>query len=205
VFGRLHVVPVVAEYLSEYPEVDVRLILSDRNANLFEEHIDVAVRIGTLPDSGLVATRVGEITRVVCASPAYLDRFGTPVRPEDLRNHRCVTFEGLMSSNAWSFAGSDGIQRVPIRSRMTVNTADAAIAAAEAGVGITRLLSYQVAEPIRTGSLVRLLPKHEPLPVPLSLLYARQGRLPMKTRSFLDLATSRLQAVTRAVASKRNH
>lgn len=171
VFGRLHVLPVVQSFLATYPDVDVRLSLSDRNANLFEEHIDVAVRIGTLPDSGLVAKPVGQITRVTCASPSYLKRFGTPRQPADLRLHHCITFESLMSAAAWSFTDAGGhTERVPVRSRLKVNTADAAAAAAVADVGVTRLLSYQVAEPMRRGELVRLLPGHEPAPAPVSLL-----------------------------------
>lgn len=192
VFGRLYVLPVVRDYLRAYPDVDVRLLLSDRNANLLEEHIDVAVRIGELPDSSLTARPVGAITRVVCASPAYLDRHGTPKQPQDLREHACVSFEGLMSATQWSFGEPGAPLRVPIRSRLAVNTADAAIAAAIDGVGITRLLSYQVAAPIAAGLLVRVLAEHEPPAVPVSLLYRRQGRLPAKTRCFLELAMARL-------------
>lgn len=199
VFGRQHVLPIVADYLSEHDDVDVRLILSDRNADLYEEHVDVAVRIGTLPDSGLSAVRVGEITRLACASKRYLKRFGVPARPTDLRSHRCITFEGLMSSSAWSFPSPEGTTRVPIRSRLAVNTADAAIAAAAAGVGITRLLSYQVADALRLGTLTRILVPYEPPTVPVSLLYVRQGRLPVKTRRFLDLAAPRLQAALAAI------
>ncbi|MFG6486563.1 LysR family transcriptional regulator [Roseateles sp. BYS78W] len=197
VFGRLHVVPVVADYLARFADVNVRLMLSDRNANLLEEHIDVALRIGTLPDSGLVALRIGEIRRVTCASPAYLATRGTPAAPDELRGHCCVNFEGLGGTSSWSFPVGDTMQRVAVRTRLSVTTADAAIRAAEAGAGVTRLLSYQVADALREGRLVRLLPEHEPAPVPVSLLYSRQGRLPMKTRSFLDFATPRLQAALR--------
>jgi DNA-binding transcriptional LysR family regulator len=200
VFGRLHVLPVVAEYLDQHPEVTVRLVLSDRNANLLEEHVDVAVRIGALPDSGLTARPVGSITRIVCASPDYLKRHGKPRTPDDLRDHTCVTFEGLMSPVAWSFHGPDGTRRVPIRSRLVVNTADAAIAAALRGVGITRLLSYQVADRIADRTLTRLLVDYEPEAVPVNLLYARQGRLPAKTRAFIEAATTRL---TSAIGMQR--
>jgi len=192
VFGRLHVLPVVAEYLADHPDVNVRLLLSDRNANLLEDHIDVAVRIGPLPDSGLTARQVGSITRFVVASPAYLKRHGVPRAPDDLRDHHCVTFEGLMSATAWSFHGPDRARRVPVRSRLVVNTADAAIAAALRGVGITRILSYQVAELVAKGRLRRLLADHEPEAAPVSLLYARQGRLPTRTRVFLEMAAARL-------------
>jgi DNA-binding transcriptional LysR family regulator len=143
----LHVVPVAAAFLEAHPEVDIQLRLGDRNVNLIEEHVDVALRIGALPDSNLVATQVGMIRRVVCASPAYLKRFGTPQSLDDLAAHRCITFDGLEASNAWTFADVDGQkQQVKVRSRMAVSTAEAAIEAAALGLGLTRVLSYQVAD-----------------------------------------------------------
>lgn len=200
VFGRLHVVPVVADFLAHYPDVDVRLTLSDRNVNLLEEHVDVALRIGTLPDSGLVAKQLGAIRRVICGSPGYLRQFGTPAEPADLARHRCVTFEGIESASAWAFTRAQGVKRIPIRSRLVVTTADAAIAAATAGVGLTRVLSYQVADALRDGKLVRVLADHEPDAVPVSLLHANQGRLPMKSRAFIDFAAPRLRNVLAAQA-----
>jgi DNA-binding transcriptional LysR family regulator len=193
VFGRLHAVPVVATFLEKYPDVDVHLLLGDRNVHLLEEHVDVALRIGELPDSSLVATQVGRIHRVVCASPGYLSRFGIPQVPADLSAHRCVTFEGLMSSTSWVFQGASGSMRVPIRSRLTVTTADAAIGAAVAGLGVTRVLSYQIADALREGCLVRVLAEHEPPSVPVSLVHGGQGRLPMKSRAFLDFAAPKLR------------
>ncbi len=193
VFGRLHVVPMVTAFLEQYRDVDVRLVLGDRNVNLLEEHVDVALRIGELPDSGLIARQVGSVRSVVCASPDYLNRFGTPNSPDELSSHRCVTFEGLMSSSLWIFKGADSSLRVPIRSRLAVTTADAAIAAAIAGVGVTRVLSYQVADAVRAGQLVRLLLEYEPPSVPVSLVHKGQGRLPMKSRAFLDFAAPLLR------------
>ena len=188
VFGRLHVVPVIAAFLEQHPDVDARLALGDRYVNLLEEHVDVALRIGELPDSGLIAKQLGSIRRVVCASPDYLLRFGTPQSPADLSAHRCVTFEGLMSSSFWIFDVASTSRRISIRSRLAVTTADAAIAAATAGVGVTRVLSYQVADALREGQLVRVLAEHEPPGAPVSLVYSGQGRLPMKSRAFLDFA-----------------
>jgi DNA-binding transcriptional LysR family regulator len=193
VFGRLHVVPVVADFLEQYADVDARLMLGDRNVNLLEEHVDVALRIGELPDSGLIAKQVGNVRTVVCASPDYLRQFGTPKTLSELSAHRCVTFEGLMSSTFWTFTRANGSSRVPIRSRLAVTTADAAIAAAIAGVGVTRVLSYQVADALREGQLVRVLTEHEPPSVPVSLVYGGQGRLPMKSRAFIDFAAPLLQ------------
>lgn len=193
VFGRLHVVPVAAAFLEQYPDVDVRLLLGDRNVNLLEEHVDVALRIGVLPDSSLVARQLGTIRRVVCASPSYLGRFGVPTSPADLGSHDCVTFEQLMAPTTWVFGEAQAAHRIPVRSRMTVTTADAAIAAALAGIGLTRVLSYQVADALRDGSLVRVLEAHEPEPVPVNLVHSGQGRLPMKSRAFIDFAAPRLR------------
>lgn len=192
VLGRMHAVPVVAAFLDQYPEVDVRLLLGDRNVNLLEEHVDVALRVGVLPDSNLVAKPLGTIRLVVCASPAYLARFGVPISPADLSEHRCVTFEQLTAPRTWSFSSAKGSQRVPVRSRLSVTTADAAIAAAIAGVGLTRVLSYQVADALHDGTLVRVLEEYEPAGRPVSLIHAGQGRLPMKSRAFIDFAAPRL-------------
>lgn len=194
VYGRLHVVPVVAEFLEQHPEIDIQLRLGDRNVNLIEEHVDVALRIGTLPDSGLVATQVGAIRRVVCVSPDYLLRFGTPLAPDDLAAHSCISFDGLEAATAWTFVGKDGEKRqVAIHSRLTVTTADAAIAASTLGLGLTRVLSYQVADALGDGRLVRVLGDHEPPAVPASLIYPGRGRLPMKTRAFIDFAVGRMR------------
>lgn len=194
VFGRLHVVPVAAAFLEAHPEVDIQIRLGDRNVNLIEEHVDVALRIGALPDSNLVATQVGTIRRVVCASPAYLERFGMPQSLDDLAAHRCITFDGMEAANAWTFADAAGQkQPVPVRSRMTVSTADAAVEAAVLGFGLTRVLSYQVAGALQDGRLVRVLVDHEPPAVPASLIFPGQGRLPMKTRAFIDFAAGRLR------------
>lgn len=195
VFGRLHMAPLAAEFIERHPEASVRLLLSDRNAHLVEDRIDVALRIGALPDSGLVASRLGTITRVVCASPGYLQRFGTPVSPDDLRRHRCVSFDGLSPSSTWSFPAEQGPVRVAVHSRLTVNTADAAIAAVLAGAGVTRVLSYQVADAFRSGTLVRLLTGHEPVGAPVHTVHVGRGRLPMKTRAFLDFVTPRLRSL----------
>lgn len=191
VFGRLHVLPVVIAFLAAYPEVDIRLTLADRITQLVDEHIDLAVRIGQLPDSNMVAIRIGSIRHVVCASPAYLADHGTPKTPEDLATHRCITFEGALAT--WSFANGKAEFAVPVRSRLRVNTAEAAIDAAVAGVGMTRVLSYQIAEAVRSGTLHPVLQAFEPEPWPVSLVHAGQGLLPVKLRAFLDFAAPRIR------------
>lgn len=194
VFGRLHVLPVVTEFLKAYPDIDVRLVFADRIVNLFEEQIDLAVRIGDLPDSSLIATRIGTIRHVVCGGSGYFAARGMPDTPDELERHDCITFEGLISPSVWPFAFGKTIKSVPVHSRLIVNTAEAAISAAAAGVGITRVLSYQVAEEIRGNQLVLALRDFEPAPWPVSLVYPSQRLLPSKVRVFLDYAVPRLKA-----------
>jgi DNA-binding transcriptional LysR family regulator len=194
VFGRLHVLPVIAEFLQSYPDIDVRLNLTDRIASLLEDRVDVAVRVGELPDSSLIVRNIGAIQRVVCGSPSYFDKRKTPKRPDDLRTHDCITFEGLSSPEVWTFAGGKGGTTVRVHSRLIVNTAEAAIDAAVAGLGVTRLLSYQVAAATRAGTLRRVLRSHEPSPTPVGVVYLGQTLLPLKLRVFLDFATPRLKS-----------
>ena len=142
----------------------------------------------------LIATRLGAIRRVVCASPAYFSARGTPHRPEELSLHACITFEALTSPDAWTFTVGRSDVSVPIRSRLVVNTAEAAIDAAVAGIGITRVLSYQIAAPMRAGTLAITLQEFEPPAWPINLLYPGGRLLPLKLRAFLDFAAPRLRA-----------
>lgn len=181
VFGRLHVLPIVNELLRTYPEITARLVLSDRYANLVDDHLDVAVRIGELADSSMIATRVGGVRRIACASPAYLAAHGRPRRPADLVRHACIA----TTTDAWQFATTS----IAVRPRLFVSTAEAAIDAARAGIGIARVLSYQVND----RSVIRVLASHEPAPLPVHLV--RMATLvPHKLRVFLDLASSLLRS-----------
>ena len=191
VFGRLHLLPVIADFLKAYPEVDVRLEQSDRPVSLQEEQIDAAIRIGRLPDSSLRARRVGAVRWVVCASPAYLAARGRPERAEDLAQHDCITFENLMSADRWRFGEGRDNRQIRIRSRMIVNTAEAAIGAAEAGLGIARVLSYQVADAVAARRLAIVLETEEPEAWPVNILYGG-GLVPQKLRAFIDFAAPRL-------------
>jgi DNA-binding transcriptional LysR family regulator len=194
VFGRLHVLPIINEFVKVYPEVSVRLALGDRIVNMLDDHVDLAVRIGTLPDSAFTTTSLGTTHRVLCASPSYLAERGTPDEPRDLAAHRCVSFELFAPSNEWHFRldGNDAI--VPIKPRLIVSTAEAAIDAAIAGVGITCVLSYQAEPALRAGQLALLLRDYEPPPIPVSFLYPAFGRMPLKLRALLDYAAPRLRA-----------
>ena len=193
VFGRLHVLPIIGQFLLAYPQVDVRLVQGDRVTNLVDDHIDLALRVGALPDSSLTATGVGSVRRMTCASPEYLARRGTPATPEELVGHCCVSFDALGASYAWRFQSSGEERVIPVRSRLVVNTAEAAIDAAIAGVGITRVLSYQVTEAFKANRLQRLLQDFESAPMPVSLLFDGRRRLPLKLRAFVDFATPRLR------------
>ncbi|WP_338581437.1 LysR family transcriptional regulator [Pseudomonas sp. MAG733B] len=199
VFGRLHVVPVVAEFLAHYPEIDINLVLTDRVVHLMDEHADVAVRIGELPDSMLMATEVGTVRRVVCASSAYLATHGVPTTPQDLAGHDCITFEVLASMRAWVFGAGKSELSVPVHSRFTVNTAEAAIAAAILGVGVIRVLSYQVADSVRDNELSIVLDEFESAPLPINLVHKGQTPLPLKLRAFFDFVTPRLRVRTSQV------
>ena len=190
VFGRLHVLPIVNEFLRANAEVDVRLALGDRVAHLLDEHVDVAVRIGVLPDSRLNALPLGHLRSLVCASPGYLKAHGTPRAPADLAAHRCITFEATFPG-PWRFAG--GATFTPARPRLVVNTAEAAVDAAVAGLGVTRVLSYQADAALHARHLRLLLHKFEPAPVPVNLVYDGQRRVTSKLRAFIDFAAPRLR------------
>ena len=191
VFGRLHVLPVAAEFLAEHPEVDLRLVLTDRPLSLMDEHLDLAVRIGELPDSSLVATRVGQTRTVVCASPAYLKKHGTPKSLAALAGHDCITFAALGGADEWRFRNGESVR---VHSRVVVNTAEAAVDGALCGVGLARVLAYQIAAAVKARKLAIVLDKFEPAPAPVSLLYVRERRLTGKLRAFLDFIAPRLRA-----------
>jgi DNA-binding transcriptional LysR family regulator len=201
VFGRLHVLPVVAEFLRANPEVDVRLALGDRVAHLMDEHVDVAVRIGALPDSRLNAIGLGSLHAVVCASPAYLKAHGIPRTPADLATHRCITFDSPFPS-PWRFAGADAPVFTPVRPRLVVNTAESAVDAAVGGLGVTRVLSYQVDAALRAKQLRRLLARFEPAPIPVHLVFDGRQRVTSKLRAFLDFAAPRLRQRLAAVRAE---
>ncbi len=194
VFGRLHLLPVALEFMAAYPDINLRFILSDRKVDLLAENIDLAIRIGNLSDSSLIATRIGSIRIVICASPRYLAARGRPERPEDLSEHDCVTFDSLASPTAWRFVGAEGETLVPVRSRLTADSAEAAIGAAAAGIGLLRMHSYKIVAARQAGALELVLERFEPEPWAVNLVYPGQGALPLKLRAFLDFATPRLKA-----------
>jgi len=193
-FGRLHLVPVLAEFVAMFPEVDIHLELLDRPVNLLEEHVDVALRIGTLADSSLIAIRIGEIRRVLCASAAYLKSRGTPRSPDHLSNHDCISFVPFQSPTTWTFKRDQTEYVVAVRSRLVLNNLESTCEAARAGMGIASVFSYQLAGSVKSGELALLLQDFEPPPLPISFVYPPNRFMPVKLRAFLDFALPRLRA-----------
>lgn len=202
-FGRLHVAPVVVEMLERHREVSADLMLVDRNVSLVEEGIDVAVRIGRLDDSALVARSLGEVPRVVCASPAYLRRRGTPNVPDALREHECLRFSGLTPGREWTFLRDGKEFRVAVGGRFGCNVGEPAIDAARAGVGMLMALGYQVAEDLAAGRLVRVLEAYEMPPLPVNAVYHSPRLMAMRVRAFLDLLTLRIPQRLREALPER--
>jgi DNA-binding transcriptional LysR family regulator len=191
-FGKLHVAPIVHAFLAAYPEVTVRLVLLDGIIDLAEAHVDVAIRIGRLSDSDLVVRRAGHVKWVVIASPGYLARRGEPASPDDLAAHHTIAFEGTQSNRSWSFGSGTVAQTIAIQPRFSVNTADAVVDAAVAGLGIARVVSYQAVTALSEKRITTILRAYETQPVPVSLVHQPHRIQPLKRRAFLDFVARRL-------------
>jgi DNA-binding transcriptional LysR family regulator len=191
--GRSLLAPVVRQFLAEFPEITLSVLLLDRVTNLIEEGLDAGVRIGPLPDSTMVAKKLGVVRRILVASPDYIERHGAPRVPSDLTRHAMIAFTGLMPNREWRFLDGRSGKSVSFMPRLEINDAAAAIAAAEAGDGITVALSYMVAEKIRQGSLVPVLSEVTPPAVPVHLVFPQSRQLAPKLRAFVDFTTPRLK------------
>jgi DNA-binding transcriptional LysR family regulator len=194
-FGRRHVAPIVSAFLNEYPDVRIELSLNDRNLDLIEEGLDLAVRIGLLADSSLVARQVGTVRRVVVASPAYLARRGLPRTPSDLATHDTIFGMARSPAREWRFGPSPRGPTVRLSPRLLVDDVEAQLQAAQAGRGIARVLSYQVRDEVAAGTLVRLLQDYEPAPLPVQLVTLSRSHMAPKVRAFLDWAAKALRDV----------
>lgn len=192
-FGRRHALPLAHEFLHEHPEITLNVISADRLVNLVEEHVDVGLRLGELADSSLVAVKVGEFNLLTCASPDYLARKGRPAHPDDLVHHDAVIFSTLQDGQ-WTYRCKSGAISVRPNVRVFTNTSSAAVAAAVHGVGITRAPSYQLANELRSGTLVNILEPFDVHAYPIHLVYVRQGLVPLKVRAFLDWMAPRLRS-----------
>jgi len=191
--GHMHLLPIALEFMDAFPDIALRLVLTDRIVNTAEENIDISVRIGNLPDSNLIATRVGSVRFVLCASPGYVAKHGQPKVPADLAAHDCISIDSLAAQRNWKFVIDGREVAVPIRSRLTLSDSEAAVEAAIAGAGITRVMSYKMEAARRAGKLVLMLEPFEQAPWPVHIVYAERKPEPLKLRSFLDWATPRLK------------
>ncbi|MCW8279620.1 MULTISPECIES: LysR family transcriptional regulator [Agrobacterium] len=192
-FGTMFVLPVVTEYLDEYPDVIGRCLFLDRVVNIVDEGIDVSIRIGHLPDSGFSAIRVGSVKRVICGSPDYFDQNGVPLTPSDLSRHRIVASTSAWSSLEWRF-GSEQKTVVHVSPRLFTSSNEAAIATAVKGWGLTRVLSYQIAPELERGQLQTVLADYEEEPLPIHVVHPDGRHASAKVRSFVDFAVAKLRA-----------
>ena len=193
-FGSKFVTPIVAEYLQTYPEVSASCLFLDRIVNMMDEGIDVAVRIGELPDSSMQAIRVGQVRRVICAAPRYLKQHGLPKQPRDLQDHTIISANSLAFLPEWTLMEDGVAHAVKLQSRFTTSTNDSAITAAIGGFGLTRLLSYQIAEFLRDGQLKTVLSQCEPPALPIHVVHREGRHASKKARAFIVLAVERLRA-----------
>jgi DNA-binding transcriptional LysR family regulator len=194
-FGRRHVTPLVNEFLDRYPQVQVELVLADRNLDLIEEDLQLAVRIGPLPNSGLLMRKVGEVRRILVAAPSYLASCPPLLRPADIARHETIASVAANQTLTWRFGGPRSGRAVVLTPRLIVNEVESVLIAARAGRGLARVLSYQAAEDLAGGTLVRLLPEFEPPPLPVQLVVRGGRQPPPRVRAFIDHAVSRLPAL----------
>ena len=195
-FGRRYVAPIVSEFIRRHQNVNVEMLFVDRVVNMVEEGIDVAVRIGHLKDSSLVAIQVGQVRRVVCASPQYLRRHGIPRTPEGVRAHRCVRHIGLSPRNEWNFRVGRRGTTVPITCAIVCNEIDSTLNACMSGLGLGMFLSYQTA-PYRKSNKIRyVLEEFETEPVPVQITYPHTRRLSTTVRAFVDECVRKLRHVS---------
>lgn len=192
-FGELFVTPLMVDYLQRFTEVSINALLVDRVVNMLEEGVDVAVRIGELPDSGQHAMRVGEVRRVVCASPAFLARHGRPRHPQELRQAPVIAPSSIGQSKSWLFDDAGTPLSVRAEPRLVVTANQAAINAACRGLGLTRVLSYQVADKVAAGELEIVLAEYELAPLPIHVVYQGGRKASARVRSFVDFAVQALR------------
>ncbi|ATB32256.1 LysR family transcriptional regulator [Melittangium boletus] len=193
-FGRMFIAPLLLDFLARHPRVMARTLLVDRVVDLVDEGLDVAIRIAHLEDSTLTAVRVGSVRRVVCASPRYLAEHGIPRTPAELSRFEAFTLSSTVAPQPWAFASGTRNQTVSPPTRLIVNTTEVAIAAAVAGRGLTRVLSYQIAPELRAGQLRIVLEDFEPPPLPIHVVYPEGRRANARVRAFVDFAVERLRA-----------
>lgn len=193
-FGRSVLQPIIADFTDAHPLVSVSMLLFDRVVDLVDEGFDLAVRIGHLPDSTLVSSHIGDVRRILVASPDYLAKRGTPKRPVDLKPHSMIAHTALMPNREWKFVDAGKPARMTFLPRIEINDIHVGIQLAEQGKGVTIVLSYMVADALQAGRLIPVLNDYAPPPVPVHLIYAQRRIVAPKVRAFLDFAAPKLRA-----------
>lgn len=193
-FGRMYVMPCVVAYLQKYPDTEISAMFVDRVVNMLDEGVDVALRVGDLSDSSFKAIKVGTVRRVVCASPAYIEKYGLPLHPNDLSEHQIIVASSLSPNVEWRFLENKQSKIVRVKPRLTVTSNDAAIEAAVEGLGITRLISYQIAPELQNGQLKIILSEYEYPALPINILHREGRNSSAKVRAFIDLVAEKLKA-----------
>ena len=192
-FGTMYIAPLLFEFLKQYPEISIKTLFVDRVVDFFEEGLDVAIRIGKLSDSSLTAIPVGHVRRVICAAPAYLEKHGIPQTPHDLQQHEAILFSSLTPQAQWQFEHSHKLFTVPVSSRLTTNTAEVAIAAAVAGYGLTRVLSYMIVPELNKNQLAIVLADYETEPLPIHVVYQQGRKATARVHFFIDFIVQKLR------------
>lgn len=193
-FGYTYITPLLLDFLERYPDISIQTLFVDRVVDLLDEGFDIAVRIGDLPDSSLTAMRVGSVRRIICATPEYLKTHGRPHTPNEISTHEIIHFAGISQLPVWNFMASGRVLSVPFKTRLAVNNAEVAIAAALAGRGLIRVLSYQVAPEVEAGKLEIVLSEFETEPLPIHIVYQEGKKATAKVRAFVDFATEKLRS-----------
>jgi len=191
-FGRLHVAPLIPEFLKQYPKIELNMVMDDRFVDLVEGRFDMAIRAGTLPDSSLIARKIAPCHNVLCASPEYLAKYGEPKEPKELIHHNCIHYSYFSDFNEWTFIGANDLIRIETSGQYQVNNSEALLEAVLGGIGVTRLPTFVAGPHIKTGRLVRIL---KPYGLPLQTIYAvfrERKYLPSKVRAFSDFLVNRL-------------
>ncbi len=192
-FGQIYILPIVQDFMDTYPDVTVRLVFLDRVTNMVDEGMDVAVRIGHLPDSSYAAVKVGTVRRVVVGAPSYFEKYGVPREPIDLSDHRIISANTVWPSNEWRF-GQGEKRTVMVKPAMYCNSNAAVIDSLHSGWGISRLLSYQVGPCLMDGRLLTVLEDYEEEALPVHVVHPEGRHASAKVRSFVDFAAQRLRA-----------
>ncbi|MFC7293083.1 LysR family transcriptional regulator [Hirschia litorea] len=190
-FGHIYIAPIITQYLDRYENVSIDALFLDRVVNFREEGIDVSIRIGNLPDSTLMATRVGHVKLMVCGSPAYFDKHGIPKQPDDLKSHKTIGLTLGSFQAGWKFANE---RAVKLDHKLSFNTVSSGIEAAKSDWGLVRVLSYQVGQAIEDGALISVLDAYQPAIIPIHVIHGHGGRAPAKVRTFVDFAVETLRA-----------